>query len=150
MFHGALGFAVELGLLPRTGGCSAARAAALLQRIESMAAPGTLPATRRSGRNWSPPRSPAAPMTCGTPSCHLWLNASGAPAEVAARAGNSARVLHDAYLHCIDSHDAPVSQRIEDALDPAGSGSYPLTMRDSERVVHTVGSAQGTLSAICP
>src|ERR1035437_2643568 len=29
----------------------------------------------------------------------LWLNASGAPAEVAARAGNSTRVLHDTYLH---------------------------------------------------
>jgi integrase len=25
----------------------------------------------------------------------LWLDATGAPAEVAARAGNSARVLHD-------------------------------------------------------
>jgi len=33
----------------------------------------------------------------------LWLNASGAPAEVAARAG-SVRALHDVYLHCIDSH----------------------------------------------
>src|SRR5258708_18503274 len=32
----------------------------------------------------------------------LWLNASGAPAEVAARAGNSARVLHEVYLHCTD------------------------------------------------
>ena len=29
----------------------------------------------------------------------LWLNATGAPAEVAARAGNSARVLHEVYLH---------------------------------------------------
>ncbi len=29
----------------------------------------------------------------------LWLNASGAPAEVAARAGNSTRVLHEVYLH---------------------------------------------------
>jgi len=47
----------------------------------------------------------------------LWLNASGEPAEVAARAGNSARVLHDTYLHCIDSHQDLVSQRIEDALD---------------------------------
>jgi hypothetical protein len=45
----------------------------------------------------------------------LWLNATGALAEVAARAGNSARVLHDAYLHCVDSQDDIVSQRIEDA-----------------------------------
>ena len=33
----------------------------------------------------------------------LWLNATGAPAGVAARAGNSARVLRDVCLHCIDS-----------------------------------------------
>ena len=79
----------------------------------------------------------------------LWLNASGAPAEVAARAGNSARVLHDAYLHCIDSHDAPVSQRIEDALDPGPERLISVTMRDSERVV-TPSAPPGTLSAICP
>ena len=51
----------------------------------------------------------------------LWLNASGTPAEVAARAGNSARVLHEVYLHCTDGQDNAVSQRIEDALD-AGAG----------------------------
>ena len=51
----------------------------------------------------------------------LWLNASGAPAEVAARAGTSARVLHEVYLHCTDGQDDAVSQRIEDALD-AGTG----------------------------
>ena len=51
----------------------------------------------------------------------LWLNASGTPAEVAARAGNSARVLHEVYLHCTDGQDDAVSQRIEDALD-AGAG----------------------------
>ena len=47
----------------------------------------------------------------------LWLNASGEPAEVAARAGNSTRVLHEVYLHCIDGKEDLVSQRIEDALD---------------------------------
>jgi integrase len=51
----------------------------------------------------------------------LWLNASGTPAEVAARAGNSARVLHEVYLHCTDGQGDTVSQRIEDALD-AGTG----------------------------
>ena len=51
----------------------------------------------------------------------LWLNASGAPAEVAARAGTSARVLHEVYLHCSDGQGNAVSQRIEDALD-AGTG----------------------------
>jgi hypothetical protein len=51
----------------------------------------------------------------------LWLNASGAPAEVAARAGNSARVLHDVYLHCTNGQEDIVSQRIEDALDADAS-----------------------------
>ena len=51
----------------------------------------------------------------------LWLNASGTPAEVAARAGNSARVLHEVYLHCTDGQENAVSQRIEDALN-AGTG----------------------------
>lgn len=55
----------------------------------------------------------------------LWLNATGEPAEVAARAGNSARVLHDTYLHCIDTRQDLVSQRIEDALDAGTRGSRP-------------------------
>jgi hypothetical protein len=54
----------------------------------------------------------------------LWLNASGAPAEVAARAGNSARVLHEVYLHCINGQEDLVSQRIEAALD-ADASSRP-------------------------
>jgi hypothetical protein len=41
----------------------------------------------------------------------LWLNATGAPAEVAARAGNIARVLHDVYLHCIDSQQDHLPHR---------------------------------------
>jgi hypothetical protein len=52
----------------------------------------------------------------------LWLNATGAPAEVAAPAGNSARVLHEVYLHCIGSQEDAVSRRIEDALN-GGTGS---------------------------
>jgi integrase len=51
----------------------------------------------------------------------LWLNATGAPAEVAARAENSARVLHDHYLHCIDSQQDHISQQIEDALNADAS-----------------------------
>ena len=51
----------------------------------------------------------------------LWLNASGEPAEVAARAGTSTRVLHDVYVHCISGRDDAVSQRIEAALDPGAS-----------------------------
>ena len=58
----------------------------------------------------------------------LWLNATGAPAEVAARAGNSARVLHDVYLHCIDSQQDHLSQQIEDALD-ADASHRPSSQR---------------------
>jgi len=57
----------------------------------------------------------------------LWLNATGAPAEVAARAGNSPRVLQEVYLHCVDSKEDLVSQRIEDALD-ADPGSRPPSL----------------------
>ena len=64
----------------------------------------------------------------------LWLNASGAPAEVAARAGNSARVLHDVYLHCIDGQEDTVSQQIEDALDADASVDTIVTVRESERL----------------
>jgi hypothetical protein len=51
----------------------------------------------------------------------LWLNATGEPAEVAARADTSTRVMHDVYVHCIDTREDAVSQRIEDALDPGAS-----------------------------
>jgi hypothetical protein len=51
----------------------------------------------------------------------LWLNATAAPAEVAARAGTSVTVLQNVYTHCIGGQHNAVSQRIEDALD-AGSG----------------------------
>jgi hypothetical protein len=52
----------------RTGGCSAAPAAACSAN-QSTAAPGTSPATPPSARRWPPLRSPAAPTTCGTPPC---------------------------------------------------------------------------------
>ena len=48
----------------------------------------------------------------------LWLNATGAPAEVAARARNSARVLQGVYAHCINGREQAISQAIEDALNP--------------------------------
>jgi hypothetical protein len=62
----------------------------------------------------------------------LWLNAAGAPAEVAARAGNSARVLQDVYLHCIGGQEDLVSQRIEDALNAnPGTVHAPLRVKAS-------------------
>jgi hypothetical protein len=51
----------------------------------------------------------------------LWLNATSAPAEVAARAGTSVHVLQDAYAHCIDGRDDLINQQIEDALEPDSS-----------------------------
>ena len=86
------------------------------------------------GRAWHAARRAAlSPELAATPlarrpydlrhaALSLWLNATGEPAEVAARAGNSARVLYEVYLHCTDGQDDTVSQRIEDALD-AGTGS---------------------------
>ena len=52
----------------RTGGCSAAPAAAC-SASRSTAASGTPPAWPPSARTWPPRRWPAAPMTCGTPPC---------------------------------------------------------------------------------
>ena len=78
----------------------------------------------------------------------LWLNATGAPAEVAARAGNSARVLHEVYLHCTDGQDDAVSQRIEDALDAGAAQHAFVTVRESERLYAPSAPPQ-TLSAIC-
>jgi hypothetical protein len=48
----------------------------------------------------------------------LWLNATGAPGEIAARAGNCVRVLQDFYTHCIDQREDAVGQQIEESLDP--------------------------------
>ncbi len=76
----------------------------------------------------------------------LWLNASGAPAEVAARAGTSARVLHDTYLHCIDSRQDLVSQQIEDALD-ADPGSRPPSRVWESKRLYAPSAPPGTLSA---
>jgi integrase len=62
----------------------------------------------------------------------LWLNATSQPAEIAARAGNTPRVLHDTYQHCTHSQHDFVSQQIEDALD-TGTTSTPATRH------HTAG-----------
>ena len=51
----------------------------------------------------------------------LWLNATGAPGEIAARAGNSVRMLQHVYRHCIDGREDLIGQQIEGALDPDSS-----------------------------
>jgi hypothetical protein len=53
----------------------------------------------------------------------LWLNATGAPAEVAARAGDSAQVLESVYAHRIDGRGEVISRQIEDALRTPASGT---------------------------
>jgi integrase len=65
----------------------------------------------------------------------LWLNASGAPAQVAARAGTSVEVLERVYAHCISGQEDIISQRIEDALT-TGSG-----IRQQPQQVTASGSA---------
>ena len=49
----------------------------------------------------------------------LWLASGAPPAEVAARAGHSVRVLLTIYAHCIPGHDQIASQHIEQALNPS-------------------------------
>jgi integrase len=84
------------------------------------------------GRVWHAARQAAlGPALAATPlarrpydlrhaALSLWLNASAAPAEVAARAGTSVHVLESVYAHCIGGQEDAISQRIEDALN-AGS-----------------------------
>ena len=48
----------------------------------------------------------------------LWLASGAPPAEIAARAGHSVRVLLTIYAHCIPGCDLIASQQIEQALRP--------------------------------
>jgi len=66
----------------------------------------------------------------------LWLNATSAPADIAARAGNSPRVLHDTYTHRIHGHDNTTNQQIDQALHAPVTGSHserPATPRRCRR-----------------
>ena len=78
----------------------------------------------------------------------LWLNATGEPAEVAARAGASARVLQDTYLHCIDSRQDLASQRIEDALDTDANATPSSRYGKASGYAHRRHHPR-TLSTIC-
>lgn len=68
----------------------------------------------------------------------LWLNASAAPAQIAARAGNSVPVLQTIYTHCIDGQDDLVNQQIEHALG-ATAPSLPVTASGSPDRRHRSG-----------
>ena len=78
----------------------------------------------------------------------LWLNATGTPAEVAARAGTSARVLYEVYLHCTDRHDNTVSQQIQHALDAEVSVTPSSRCGKASGYTHRRHHPR-TLSAIC-
>jgi hypothetical protein len=58
----------------------------------------------------------------------LWLNATGAPAEVAARAGTSTRILHQVYLHCTGGQD-----------DVASGSKTPSTQAQAAPIHHDAG-----------
>ena len=49
----------------------------------------------------------------------LWLASGAPPAEIAARAGHSVRVLLSIYAHCMPGCDQIASQHIEQALRPS-------------------------------
>jgi integrase len=74
----------------------------------------------------------------------LWLNASGQPAEIAARAGTSTGVLHDVYLHCITNRDDLVSQQIEDALNTSSSTTHAPRCQTASRNSHQRHQADPT------
>src|ERR1039457_2537749 len=80
----------------------------------------------RYGRIWHQARSIAAipgaarlrPYDLRHAALSLWLASGAPPAEVAARAGHSVRVLLTTYAHCIPGCDQIASQHIEEALNP--------------------------------
>ena len=81
------------------------------------------------GPIWHQARAAAIPGQAGTQPARrpndlrhaalsLWLASGAPPAEVAARAGHSVRVLLTIYAHCIPGCDQIASQQIEQALRP--------------------------------
>ena len=81
----------------------------------------------RYGRIWHQARSAAAmpgaarlrPYDLRHAALSLWLASGAPPAEIAARAGHSVRVLLTCYAHCIPGCDQIASQQIEQALGPS-------------------------------
>jgi hypothetical protein len=74
-----------------------------------------------AGRSWHPILfgSLRRPAEVAPAALSLWLASSAPPAEVAARAGHSVRVLLTIYAHGIPGCDQIASQQIEQALRPS-------------------------------
>jgi len=99
------------------------------------------------GRAWHTARRDAlGPVLAATPlarrpydlrhtALSLWLTATGAPAEIAARAGNSVTVLHTLYTHRLHGQQDAVSQQIEHALNQQNL-SPPVTASGSPHRSH--------------
>jgi hypothetical protein len=113
---------------PQTGGYSGAPAAARSAKA-STARSGIRPAPRPSARQ-APTGTP--PYDLRHAALSLWLASGAPPAEVAARAGHSTRVLLTVYAHCIPGCDQITSQQIEQALSPS---QWPCAARKLDRVV---------------
>ena len=96
------------------GGCSGAPAAARSAKA-STAGSGTRPAPE-DGTGTQPP---SCPYDLRHAALSLWLASGAPPAEIAARAGHSVRVLLTIYAHCIPGCDQIASQHIEQALRPS-------------------------------
>ena len=81
----------------------------------------------RYGRIWHQARSAAAtpgatrlrPYNLRHAALSLWLASGAPPAEVAARAGHTVRVLLTVYAHGMPGCDQIASQHIEEALNPS-------------------------------
>ena len=95
-------------------GCSGAPAAARSAKA-STAGSGTRPAPE-DGTGTQPP---SCPYDLRHAALSLWLASGAPPAEIAARAGHSVRVLLTIYAHCIPGCDQIASQHIEQALRPS-------------------------------
>ena len=119
----------------------------------------------RYGRIWRQARNAAAmpgaarlrPYDLRHAALSLWLASGAPPAEVAARAGHSVRVLLTIYAHRIPGCDQIASQHIEEALnpsrwppagpqDPAQTPGIPSVMRPCHSWTQrdTVGSGAST------
>ena len=120
---------------PPMGGCSGVPAAGRLAKAAT-AGSGTRPAAPQ------PCRAPRArrPYDLRHAALSLWLASGAPPAEVAARAGHSVRVLLTIYAHCIPGCGQIASQQIERALrprqwppagpqEPARTPGFPSVMR---------------------